>query len=91
MKDDLWMQYDYIGEMHTVEAPQYGADKGAVVVMDGDDPDTVISYAEQTNCTYSEDAQHDTLILIMPGRRHIGPELYTREALRRSLSKESAA
>jgi hypothetical protein len=71
-------------------AVQYGTP--AVIVEGGETADEVVSFARELGAVFYEEPGRETLVIDLrndPGRA-VGPELYTEDALRRSLRSEDA-
>ena|ERR1700735_2641616 len=80
--DRAWSEY--LGEMHTTDADQYGTP--AVFVGPETDPDAVIAYCRQRGAVFHEEpGEAPCLVVVL--RPEVGPELYTEKALRRSMPR----
>jgi hypothetical protein len=77
-------QAEYLGEMHTVWSPQYRVP--CVVALWRNSADDVIDHCRDMGAIFHEDGADDECFVVVL-RRDVGPELWTEQALRRSLAK----
>jgi hypothetical protein len=76
-----------IGEMHTVWSEQYRCP--CVVVFPQDRSDDVVDHCHAMGALFNDGDGEPSLCVVL--RHDIGPELYSEDALRRSIEPRSGA